>query len=181
MKPITKLAATASAIAIAGLAFCGWWFGYFYSIDFQDTVSDTALFIGNIQSYQPVLPFLAQLRAQSLSFKIESPTLTQEKSSRPPFDITTVTVGQFSHLGYAGELIVDFFNDRLVGLRFYPSNIIGYRQALARNGVDLSSQGNYRSGNTRVWYGTDYTGRQYIGWEDVRLAKELEAWIKRYS
>ncbi len=181
MKPITKLAATASAIALTCLALYGWWFDYFSSIDFQDTVSDKALLIGNIQSYQPVSLFLTQLRAQSLNFKLESSTLTQDKSSRPPFDITTVTVGQFSHLGYAGELIVDFFNDRLAGLRFYPSNIIGYQQALARNGVDLSSQGNYRSRNTRIWSGTDYTGKQYIGWEDVRLAKEMEVWIKRYS
>jgi len=181
MKLITKLAATAAAITLTGLALYGWWFDYFSSIDFQDKASDKALLIGNIQSYQAVSLFLTQLRAQSLSFKLDSSTLTQDKSSRPPFDITTVTVGQFSHLGYAGELIVDFFNDRLVGLRFYPSNIIGYQQALARNGVEIPSQGNYRSGNTRVWYGTDYTGKHYIGWEDVRLAKEMDAWIKRYS
>jgi len=35
--------------------------------------------------------------------------------------------------------------------------------------------------HTRVSIGVDHMGREYVEWEDRRLAKQVSVWIKRYS
>lgn len=175
-----KIAVSLSALALAAVAGYVWWFEYFPPVNFQEVASEKAPLIEDVESYLRVEAFLAQLKARSLSFTIESPPSPSAKTNRPPFNVTTVKVGQFSHLGHPGELIVDFFNDRLVGVRFFPMDVAGYQQALAKTGIDLSTDG-HTFGNTRVWSAVDQTGRTYVGWEDVRLAREMEVWIKRYS
>lgn len=175
-----QIVASLSTLALALVAGYVWWFEYFPPLNFQEVASDKALLIDDVESYLRVEPFLAQLKGRSLSFKVESPAPTSAETNRPPFNITTVRVSEFSHLGHAGELIVDFFNDRLIGVRFFPSDVAGYRKALALRGIDPSTEG-HTFGNTRIWSAADHTGRSYVGWEDVRLAREMDIWIRRYS
>lgn len=160
-----------------------WRFEYYLPVSFEDVAPDKALLIDGVESYLSVAVFLLQLKSRSIAYEVEYPSPASQEENRPPFNITTVKIMGFSHLGYTGELLVEFFNDRLVGVRFFTSSVDAYkRQLLFQERLDLLAQPEILSSkNTRVWSATDYAGRAYIGWEDIRLAKEMEIWIKRYS
>lgn len=179
LKALVALTAAAGAVSLGGYL---WWAEYFRPVSFEAVAPDNALLIEGVESYLSVDAFLLKLKARSLAYEVErSPT--PEKSKRPPFNVTTVKVDAFSALGCTGQLTVEFFNDRLVGVRFFPSDMDEYRKRLlSQRGLDLLTQSEASaSSNARVWSASDQAGRSYVGWEDVRLAKEMELWIKRYS
>lgn len=180
VKTLIGMAIAAVAVAVTGYL---WWFEYSRPASFENVVPDRASLIDGVESYLRVDAFLLQLNARSLAYEVERPLADSAKTKRPPFNVTTVKVRQFSDLGYSGELLVEFFNDRLVSARFFPLDTEGYRkQLLSKKGLDLMAQSDTRvSNNTRVWSATDHRGRGYFGWEDVRLTREMELWIKRYS
>ena len=160
-----------------------WWFEYYWPVSFVEVAQDRAELMDGIESYVRVDDFLAQLTRRSLSFEVRRPQPTPAQTRRPPYSITMVIIRQFSHLGFSGELTVTFFNDRLLGLRFFPSDIDGYlTQLLSKKSLDLRTQREARpSANTRVYLATEHSRGRYIGWVDVRLDAEISLWIKRYS
>jgi hypothetical protein len=159
------------------------WFEYGRAVTFVDVAQDRARLIDWIESYASVDEFVQQLKARSLPFEIDRPKSSGTTAYRPPYEITMITIPSFSHLGFSGDLIVAFFNNRLVGADFYPSDMNGYRKRLSSEiGTSLNADSEATPHpNTRIWKATDYKGRDYIGWEDVRLAEEMRLWIKRYS
>lgn len=103
---------------------------------------------------------------------------------RPRFDVYTVSQKGFTHLGQVGELVLQFFNDRLMETRFFPDNVDAYLAALANAAVDLRQQSEAEATvppYTRLSTAIDYKKRRYVAWEDVRLAEEMKLWIKRYA
>jgi len=71
----------------------------------------------------------------------------------------------------------------LIATTFYPVDIDKYIEALAEaEGIKFDNDDDVsRPPCTRVRSATNYQGRKYIKWSDVRLDKEVELWIKRYS
>ena len=96
--------------------------------------------------------------------------------SRPPFSIYTVQVHQVSHKGFPGQVRLSFFNDRLMGVWFYPDDVAAYRSAT--NPVGSSHD---LSRHVESWTAEDYRGKWYIAWEDKRLLDQSRDWIDRYA
>jgi hypothetical protein len=102
---------------------------------------------------------------------IESPS-TQPPKNRPPLQILTMEADG-SDLDVVGTLRLEFLNDQLMATWFYPKDLARYRSALEKEAK--------RDELTSIKYGTDYQKRDYVLWEDVRLRKELDDWIRKYS
>ncbi len=102
---------------------------------------------------------------------------------RPPFQILTISRPGFTRFGATGELVMTFYNDRLMTTLFYPMDLDGLRTALAREaGISFSRQGDTRiEPTTRVWIGKARDGRSYIGWIDLELERQQDEWIEKYE
>jgi hypothetical protein len=101
--------------------------------------------------------------------------------TRPRFDVLILSIPHFNDRGHSGELRLEFLNQRLLGVWFYPDAYESYVAFLENSGLELSSEGEWNGRLTRVWTTRDFQSRQYVAWEDTRLASEQRKWIQRYS
>lgn len=138
--------------------------------------------IDGIESYQNIANFKAFLKQSSLQWEI-----TGDKKSpsdnRPPFHIYEITIKNYSHYSFLGELQVSFFNDRLVDTTFYPLEFDRYKNALEKEeGIQFDDKQKVKIPPfTEVYIASDHKKNKYVRWEDTRLANEFNLWIKRYS
>ena len=101
---------------------------------------------------------------------------------RPPYRLLVISRKSARIEGQTGELVLTFFNDRLMTVQFFPADL-----AAARAGVEAGQKLSLAAGeahiepSTRVWVGKDETGRSYLGWIDKSLQAEQDAWIKKYE
>jgi hypothetical protein len=102
---------------------------------------------------------------------------------RPGFRILTISRPGFQKFGATGELVMTFYNDRLMTTLLYPTDLEALRGALAREaGISFSAQGDARiEPTTRVWIGKARDGRSYIGWIDLELERQQDEWIEKYG
>lgn len=180
LKIFLSAGAILAVVVFVGLLF---WSDYDRAITFTDITKDRTTLIGGIESYWSIEDLEKHLRKASLSWELKRGSRPGPGDKRPPFIVDTVTIKNYSHLGFSGELVVEFFNNRLVGTKFWPQEIDKYIKHLAST-EKLDIVGNQEvmlSKYTRIWIAVDYLGEKYVGWEDVRLNKEMETWIKRYS
>jgi hypothetical protein len=102
--------------------------------------------------------------------------------TRPPYRLLVISKKNLRVEGQPGELVLTFFNDRLMTTQLFPSDL-----AAARGAVEAAQQISLASGeahilpSTRVWVGKDENGRSYIGWIDKTLQAEQDAWVKQYG
>jgi hypothetical protein len=102
--------------------------------------------------------------------------------TRPLYRLLVISKKSTKIEGQTGELVLTFFNDRLMTSQFYPSDM-----AIARNAVEAGQKISLAGGDshiqpsTRVWVGKDEAGRSYIGWIDKSLQAEQDAWVKQYG
>ena len=101
---------------------------------------------------------------------------------RPRYDILSISVKNYSHLGVDGELIMHFFNDRLSRTVFYPSDFKRYEDALEKNVLSKFGMAlEVENGAVRRWKGKDFKNRNHVGWEHIGLAEEQHRWIMRHT
>ena len=102
---------------------------------------------------------------------------------RPEFRILTISRQSFTRFGTTGELVMTFYNDRLMTTLFYPVDLGVLRLALAREAdISFSAQGDTRiEPATRIWIGKARDGRSYIGWIDLELQHRQDEWIEKYG
>jgi hypothetical protein len=161
------------------LVGCG---GDYSSASFAKVESERTKLIDGIESYQSIEEFKGYLTSRPWQWEVSKGRQSSPKG-RPPFNIVTITIKNYSHLGFSGDLIVTFFNDRLMATTFYPSNVEKYIQIL-RKAEGITFDNNHEAElppQTRVRFATDHKGREYVDWSDIRLDKEVELWIKKYS
>lgn len=110
-------------------------------------------------------------------------TRTASNDKRPPFHILKVAVGHYSDLGEPGVLHLQFFNDRLLSVTFYPRDERKYLAELRekRGVVVEKSQKVTTDRVVSVRYASDYRGQPYVSYSDQMLEEELTSWIKKYS
>jgi hypothetical protein len=102
--------------------------------------------------------------------------------TRPPYRLLVISKKNARTEGQTGELVLTFFNDRLMTSQFYPADL-GAARAAVEAGQKLSLAGgeSHIEPSTRVWMGKDEDGRSYIGWIDKTLQAEQDAWLKKYG
>lgn len=151
------------------------------SVSFVKVELERTKLLNSIESYQSIDEFKVFLSRSS--FKWEESKDQPSPKGRPPFNMHTITIKNYSHLGFSGELNVGFFNNRLMGTLFYPVDVEKYIAALTKmEGIKFDGDQEARlPPHTRIRVATDYQGHKYIDWSDIRLDKEVELWIKRYS
>lgn len=172
-----------AALLLATLAAAAFfWLGNGPATQDVAVPEDRADLLGMFRSYTSLSDTQTQLRASGMEFSTEEGTTPAASDKRPPFRVDTIVVKAYEHVGHQGELRVEFFNDRLVGVHFYPLNIDAYANKLSQIlGKPLPPEGEFTDANARVWRGLDYKGRPYVGCEDTRLAREMDSWIRRFS
>lgn len=181
--PRLILGASALLLLLIGIVYV-WWFQYYHPVSFLEVRSDRARLVDDLESYISVEELVQRLQKRAIRFELDAtPSSSSQYAERPPFNVASVKVRNFTHLGVSGEFVVEFFNNRLVGARFYPADTDAYlAQLLSRAGIDLVHQSEvYFDKNARAWRAFDHAERGYVGWEDVRLSREMELWIRRYS
>lgn len=153
------------------------------SPSFTEIEATRAELIDGFQSYQNPAEVKDILNARHVQFRIEETKQNPPTDRRPPFNVVTIAVADYSHLGASGGLVLEFFNNRLMSARYYPKETGKYLAEMERTkGVKLGQNAEASLGKyTRIWLFQDQAQKQYIGWEDKRLAKELELWIRKYS
>ena len=128
----------------------------------------------------------AQVRASIPSnffWQVTGNSSLDQDDTRPPYNILSVSLKGYQYKGYTGELVLVFFNDRLMQCIFYPMDIEGFKKVLTKNLKVKIIQGSKIkiSKNVRLLHYIDYKNRPYFSWEDNRLIQENSAWIMRYS
>jgi hypothetical protein len=100
--------------------------------------------------------------------------------TRPPYRLLVISRKNLRMEGQTGELVLTFFNDRLMTSQFYPADIAA-AQASVQAVQQLSGSEGHIAPSTRVWVGKDENGHSYIGWIDKTLQADQDAWVKQYG
>jgi hypothetical protein len=103
---------------------------------------------------------------------------------RPPFRIFTISKKDFPMLGVSGQqLIMTFYNDRLMTVQFYPYSMDAFKSALsAKDKVSISPEGDsFVAPSTRIWIGKDIQNDLYVGFIDRTLQQEYDDWVHKYD
>jgi hypothetical protein len=102
--------------------------------------------------------------------------------TRPPYRLLVISKKNARIDGQPGELVLTFFNDRLMTSQFYADDMASARAAVAAGENLLLAGGeDHIDPSTRVWVGKDQGGRSYLGWIDKTLQAEQDAWVNQYG
>ena len=142
--------------------------------------STRAPLLANFESYLSPAEARARLPPNLVTVVSEESSL-KAGDPRPRFDFLVLSVHGYTHLGFRGELVLHFFNDRLMSTWFYPDSYQAYVDALRSSGVNITGDSRSLGRHTEAWTSKDYRRRFYVAWHDRRLSKENERWINRYS
>lgn len=107
----------------------------------------------------------------------------ERDDTRPPYNWLSVSLKSYQYKGYTGELVLNFFNDRLMSCVFCPADVEGFKNDLAEDlKVNIIQGSEIKiSKNVRLLHYIDYKDCPYFRWEDNRLSNEVSAWLLRYS
>lgn len=154
----------------------------YLSTSFVKVETERTKLINGIESYQSIDEFKGFLNRSLLQWEVCEVSQPSSKG-RPPFDLYTIKIKSYSHLGFSGEVYIDFFNNRLSGITFYSSDVEKYFEALKNSaGIKLDDKQEAKlPPYTYVRLAVDYRGKKYIGWSDIRLDREISLWIRKYS
>ena len=102
---------------------------------------------------------------------------------RPPYRFVAIRVPEYKDHGFSGDLVLSFYNDRLMKTQYFVPNMDEYLAAAGSDQqVSLSKEGaGGISPHTRVWRGKDAEGKSYVGFEDEVLNQQMKDWIQKYS
>jgi hypothetical protein len=135
---------------------------------------------GKLYSGQSLQTVERKLDMMAGSFDILEDRTPLPSDTRPPYRLLVISRKNARIEGQTGELVLTFFNDRLMTSQFYPADIAA-AQAAVQTAQQLSGSDGHIAPSTRVWVGKDETGRNYIGWIDKSLQADQDAWVKQYG
>lgn len=139
--------------------------------------------VGPLYSYQSLETVERKLDLKPGDWNVLENRKPLSTDTRPMFRIFTFSKKDFPLLDTPGKnLVMTFYNDRLMTVQFYPYNMSAFKSALAGDGVNLSSEGDaHIPPSTHVWLGKDDHGQLYVGFMDKVLEAEHDAWMAKYS
>lgn len=155
------------------------------------------------QTREPGIPLTAGLVSQASEAEVRQTieglqvALSVERPAtpaHPPRHLLTLSAEPFEHLGVAGRLTLDFFNDRLMEVTFVPTDLSAYAEALRRAepGLRRDRVGRQEAvdGPRRVVSnvaqlttpaGAALGGTPFTLWQDRRLRAQLDDWDARFG
>ncbi len=102
---------------------------------------------------------------------------------RPPYRLVVIKVPNYKDHSYAGDLVLWFYNDRLMRTEYYVQNMKEYvAHAESDQAMMIGNEGSgFIPPHTRVWMGKDADGKTYLGMQDEILKGQMDDWINKYS
>jgi hypothetical protein len=147
--------------------------------DFTSIAPDPERLLGGLLSYSA--PEEVRRALGNPQWTVTEDSKLAPNDRRPPFSILSVAIRPYEHNGDGGELLLTFFNSRLMSTVFYPHNTAAYRARLGQFPLRDNLRGELQSKHLRVWSAVDYGQREYFLWGDDRLLEQRDRWIMRYS
>jgi hypothetical protein len=144
---------------------------------YSTRISDPVPLIDGLHSYKSV----AEVRERLGLYRMESLDEFDLKSNiwEPNFLVEVFSVSNYVHGRHAGELRLEFYNDRLAKTWFMPDQPEAYFSTLGlivpeeRRSLSLS--------RARIQaVGRDEDGAPWISWHDERLAHEWSRWVREF-
>jgi hypothetical protein len=135
---------------------------------------------GKLYSGQSLETVERKLDMMAGNFDILEDRTPLPSDTRPPYRLLVISKKNARIEGQNGELVLTFFNDRLMTSQLYPADMPAARDAVQAV-QQLSGSDGHIAPSTRVWVGKDENGRGYIGWIDKTLQAEQDAWVKQYG
>jgi len=129
-------------------------------------------------SYMSFEDVMTQLKLDEKEIEILDDSKTSPKEKTPPFNILSFKVPNQTIRSINGDMIITFFNNRLMEIRFYPVDIDKFIKSI--DGLSLTNNV-VDPPFIEIWQDTDFQGKSYVGWVDQRLKKQFASWIKKYS
>ena len=144
---------------------------------FKPSALASGLFSGqSLQSVERKLDMMAG------SFDVLEDRTPLPSDTRPPYRLLVISKKNARVHGQSGEVVLTFFNDRLMTTQFYAADMAAARAAVeAGQQLSLAGGDAHIEPSTRVWVGKDESGRNYIGWIDKSLQAEQDAWVQQYG
>jgi len=137
---------------------------------------------GELFSGQSLQTAARQLAMMAGNFDVLVDRTPLPSDTRPPYRLLVISKKNAQVNGQAGELVLTFFNDRLMTSQFYSDDMPAARAAVeSGDKLSLAAGEAHIEPSTRVWVGKDENGRSYIGWIDKTLQAEQDAWVKQYD
>ncbi|HEY3130806.1 MAG TPA: hypothetical protein VGL91_15225 [Acidobacteriota bacterium] len=134
--------------------------------------------IGELESYQSIDQVRSRLLTTPKDWKIIQDSRPDPAKEDPRVGVITISLQNYKHLGVPGELILHFFNNRLVSTVFFPTDFPAYKAGLEeRERIKFDQVEIFRRPRTRIWIGKDSRKRDCIGWEDTALRNEIDQWL----
>jgi hypothetical protein len=159
---------------------------------FTEVAADPVGMIDKLKSYDSVATVTAALDAKQVKYSV-TPVRPAASTKYPPRDTDTIVAADYKHLGVAGQLTLEFFNDRLFEATFVPGSLDDYVDKLHAAEPRLKRERDGRtetvSGNLRLATNVDFastdTGyslqtKPYVIWQDLRIKAQLDEWDKRF-
>jgi hypothetical protein len=116
------------------------------------------------------------------SFDVLEDRTPLPSDTRPPYRLLIISKKNTPVDGQTGELVLTFFNDRLMTTQLYAADMAAARRAVeAEQQLSLAGGDAHIQPSTRVWVGKDESGRSYIGWIDKSLQAEQDTWLNQYG
>ncbi len=150
------------------------------SESFTDIEKERAPLIAGLESYASRAEVLPKL-TEGVETKVVEDIARNKNASQPPHKVYAVKLLTYEHLRQPGQLLLTFFNDRLMQVAFYPENFDDYVAALRASGVALRTGNELVVGHTTIWIGKDFDNVPFIGWADERLRAQQRRWLSKYS
>lgn len=117
---------------------------------------------------------------EGLAWTVREDSKSPPRGLCPRDDRLFVSIYNWQHAGFMGELSLGFVNGVLYATLFYPDgDFAAYLSWLTSTGTHFTKpDGDYkhsahRAPRTRIWHITDGYGRNYVGWEDEALVQEI--------
>lgn len=157
------------AIVVVLLAVCG--------CRKKETFEPSRLF-GKTYSGQSLQTVQRDLKIGGGEWTVVEDQRSLSGESEPPSRLYIITKPGFGAYDTSGDLTLTFFNDELVGARYYVGSLQAACAAVERDQkIGLCGGGDARiEPSTRVWVGKDQTGRSYVGWIDKQRQAALDNW-----
>ena len=134
--------------------------------------------IGKTYSGQSLQTVQRELKIGGGEWTVVEDQRSLSGGSEPPSRLYIVSKPNYAEYGTSGELVLTFFNDELVGSRYFvPSPASTCAAVEQQQQIALCGGGDaHIEPATRVWIGKDQSGRGYIGWIDKQRQAALDNW-----